>query len=172
MSYAPQVRRFKAEAKRPWKVTCALLPWTCVLGWSPPPLSIFTNIISERGPWGLSVTHPPGRWHSSFKWDKAFASGISISKVKHVRYTAAVWWRWVWTPPSSLVNKEVWPNSDNKGLFVLGYAVFFNGWIQFGLFMTTGFVCGLKTIIHFLSPLCSFDSQLEPIADYFGKEVE
>lgn len=39
-----------------------------------------TSIISG-GPSGQSVIHPPGKWHSGFKWDKTFASGISISKL-------------------------------------------------------------------------------------------
>lgn len=56
-----------------------------------PPFNIYcggTSII-RGGPSGHSVTHPPGKWHSGFKWDKTFASGICISKPNV--HTGAVW---------------------------------------------------------------------------------
>lgn len=55
-----------------------------------------TSIII-RGPSGHSVTHPPGKWHSGFKWDKTFASGISISKPN--MHTGPVWRCYVRLPP-------------------------------------------------------------------------
>lgn len=60
---------------------CFIYSKTCGKNLSPP-FNIYrggASIISE-GPLGHTVTHPPGKWHSGFKWDMTFAPGISISK--------------------------------------------------------------------------------------------
>lgn len=78
-----------------------------------PPFNIYcggTSII-RWGPSGHSVTHPPGKWHSGFKWDKTFASGISISKPN--MHTGAVWQCYVILPPRHL-RQEVRLKRDSE----------------------------------------------------------
>lgn len=80
-----------------------------------PPFNIYcggTSIISG-GPSGHSVTHPPGKWHSGFKWDKTFASGISISKLN--MHMGAVWRCYVrLQPPPPHLRQEIRLKRDSE----------------------------------------------------------
>lgn len=79
-----------------------------------PPFDIYSGgtCIISGGPSGHSVIHPPGKWHSGFKWDKTFASGISISKLHF--HTGAMWRCYVTPHPPHHLRQEVRLKRDSE----------------------------------------------------------